>query len=202
MKSRIAMMAISLVLLSSSSASAAPLQGTFTFTGLVGQMNTTSMLTATLFTFQNYSVTSAGTGDFSGIGVGTIFNGQVVGPRTGALSIAPPAPVSMSGFQITNPSFGTFVASDVPNNIILFQLPQTITLQLSGVFTPSGTLGSFSPTPGTILATFTRIGTSRNINSTFAITVPEPSTYALGAVSTCLAGALARRKRRMASNLA
>lgn len=203
MKSRIAMMAISLVLLSASSASAAGLQGTLTFTGLGGTKNTPNLLNVTLFTFTNYSVNFAGTGNFSGVPLGTTFTGQNPPIQTGALDIT--TPTTMSGFKLINPNFGTFVASNISGNMILTnpRVATALTVKLSGVFTPSGSLGTFSPSPAEVIATFGMTGTSgTRFSSEFVLTVvPEPSTYALGAVSTCAIGALTRRKRRVVSRL-
>jgi len=196
LKSRI-LFSLALLLAVSTTASAAGLNGSFGFTGLNATKNGADLNSTTLFTFTNYLVTSNGAGDFSGVVTGTFFNGPNPPAVTGALDISSPA--SMSGFSITNPSFGTFVASNTPFNMILAQSSNFLDVQLVGFFTPAGTLSGFSPTPADVRVSINLSGSS--VSAAFTLTaptvVPEPSTYALGMVSTVVLGAYARRRRKL-----
>lgn len=195
MKSRI-LFSLALLIAASTTATAAGLNGSFAFTGLNATKNGADLSNSTIFTFTNYLVTSNGAGNFSGVTTGTFFNGPNPPAVTGVLNITSAA--TMSGFSITNPSFGTFVASNTPFNMILSQSSNFLDIQLVGMFTPSGTLGSFTPTPADIRVSLNLSGSS--VSGAFTLTaptnVPEPSTYALGMVSTLVLGAYARRRRK------
>ncbi len=195
MKLRILMTAMGLLMAATTSANAAGVNGSFAFTGLNATKNGTDLTNTTIFTFTNYLVTSNGVGDFSGVTVGTFFNGPNPPAVTGVLNVSSPA--AMAGFSITNPSFGTFVASNSAFNMIISQSANFMDVQLVGVFTPSGTLGAYSPTPADVRISFNLSGSS--ISSGFTLTsptiVPEPSTYALGVLGTLVLGVVGRRKR-------
>lgn len=196
MKSRI-MFSMALLIAASTTASAAGLNGSFGFTGLNATKNGANLSNSTIFTFTNYLVTSNGAGDFSGVTTGTFFNGPNPPAVTGVLDIT--SPVTMAGFSITNPSFGTFVASNSAFNAILYQTTNFLDIQLVGMFTPAGTLSGFSPTPTDVRVSINLSGSS--VSAAFTLTspthVPEPSTYALGMVSTLVLGAYARRRRKV-----
>ncbi|MBI1325217.1 PEP-CTERM sorting domain-containing protein [bacterium] len=195
MKSRI-LFSLALLIAASTTASAAGLNGSFGFTGLNATKNGTNLSNTTIFTFTNYLVTSNGAGDFSGVTTGTFFNGPNPPAVTGVLDVTSPA--TMAGFSITNPSFGTFVASNSAFNMILSQTTNFMDVQLVGMFTPAGSLSGFSPTPADVRVSINLSGSS--VSAAFTLTsptnVPEPSTYALGMVSTLVLGACARRRRR------
>lgn len=197
MKSRILMTAMALVLASFTSANAAGLNGSFAFTGLSATINGTNLSNTTIFTFSNFLATSNGTGNFTGVlGGSTFFTGPNAPTQTGILNVSSPA--AMAGFSITNANFGTFVASNTAFNMILSQNANFMDVQLVGVFTPSGTLSGFDPTPADVRVSFNFSGSS--VSSAFTLTtptpIPEPSTYALGAIGTLVMGAVARRKRQ------
>ncbi len=198
MKSRI-LFSLALLLAVSTTASAAGLNGSFGFTGLNATKNGADLSNSTIFTFTNYLVTSNGAGDFSGVTTGTFFAGPNPPAVTGVLNITSAA--TMSGFSITNPSFGTFVASNTAFNMVISQSTNFLDVQLVGVFTPAGTLSGFSPTPADIRISFNLSGSS--ISSGFTLTsptnVPEPSTYALCGVSALVLGAYGRRRKRHAA---
>jgi len=195
MKSRI-LYSLALLVAASASANAAGLNGSFGFTGLNATKNGTNLSNTTIFTFTNYLVTSNGAGDYSGVTTGTFFNGPNPPAVTGVLDIT--SPVTMAGFTI-NPSFGTFVASNSAFNTILLQTSNLLDIQLVGMFTPAGSLSGFSPTPSDVRLSINLSGAS--ISAAFTLTsptqVPEPSTYALGMVSTLVLGAYARRRRKV-----
>jgi len=196
LKSRILLTAMALVLATATSASAVGVNGSFAFTGLNSTKNGTNLTSTTLFTFASFFVTSNGVNDFSGVTVGTTFDGPNPPTQTGVLDVSSPA--AMAGFSITNASFGTFVASNTAFNMIVSQSANFMDVQLVGVFTPAGTLGNLDPTPADVRIIFNLVGSS--LSSAFTLTsptiVPEPSTYALGAIGTLVMGAVARRKRQ------
>jgi hypothetical protein len=103
----------------------------------------------------------------------------------------------MAGFSITNPSFGTFVASNSAYNQVITQSSNFIEILLVGMFSPSGSLSGFDATPTDVRLSMNLSGSS--LSSAFTLTsptvVPEPSTYALGMVATGVLGATARRRR-------
>jgi hypothetical protein len=195
LNSRILLALFGLLLAVSPSAQAVGLNGSFGFTGLNATKNGTNLNDTTIFTFTNYLVTSNGAGDFSGVTTGTFFNGPNPPAVTGTLNITSPA--TMAGFSITNPSFGTFVASNSAYNQVITQSSNFIEILLVGMFSPSGSLSGFDATPTDVRLSMNLSGSS--LSSAFTLTsptvVPEPSTYALGMVATGVLGATARRRR-------
>lgn len=199
MKSRILMVTMALLFAATSSASAAGLNGSFGFTGLNPTKNGTNLNTSTIFTFTNYLATSNGDGDFAGVTTGTFFNGPNPPAVTGVLDIT--SPITMGGFSITNPAFGTFVASSTAFNQVLSQSNNFLEILLVGWFTPAGSLSGFSPTATDVRVSINLSGNS--LSAAFTLTsptvVPEPSTYALGMVGTVVMGAVARRRKMQAT---
>lgn len=200
MKLRIVLGLFSLAAIFGLETRAADLNGSFAFSGLNAAQNGTNLLDSTIFTFTNFLTNSNGVDDYVGIVTGTFWDGPNPAPNTGVLDVT--SPTTMGGFTISNPNFGTFVASNTAQNQIVNQSANFIDIYLRGIFTPAGDISSFNPTDTSIRVSINLSGSSLSSAFTLntpAVPVPEPSTYALGTLATIVLAAAARRKNRKAT---
>ena len=172
-------------------AQAADLAGDLSMTGRNVTQDGADLAVSSLIKATGMLVTSPGTGDYSGIDFPTEFkNGSFV-----TLDLN-----NLSGFTFSNSSFGTFVANGTGNQI-LQRSASVLLVYLRGTFTPSGSLSSFSPTDTSVRLSINQNGSSISeaLSLTSPAVVPEPSTWALAALSAgTLAWASRRRKARTA----
>lgn len=176
-----------LVLVCGVAAQAADLSGDLSMTGRNVTQDGADLAVSTLIKSTGLLVTSPGTGDYSSIDFPTEFkNGSFV-----TLDLN-----NLSAFSFSNASFGTFVANGVGNQI-LQRSSNLLLVYLRGTFTPSGSLSSFSPTDTSLRLSINQNGSSVSeaLSLTSPAVVPEPSTYALGALAAATLAWVGRRRK-------
>lgn len=167
---------------------AADLSGDLSLTGRNVTQNGADLSVSTLISATSLLVTSPGTGDYSIINFPTEFNnGSLV-----TLDLN-----NLGGFTFSNASFGTFVANGAGNQV-LQRSSSFLLVYLRGLFSPSGSLASFSPTDTSLRISINQNGSSVSeaLSLSSPAVVPEPSTWALGALAAATIAWVGRRRNK------
>lgn len=167
---------------------AADLSGDLSLTGRNVTQNGADLSVSTLISATSLLVTSPGTGDYSIINFPTEFNnGSLV-----TLDLN-----NLGGFTFSNSGFGTFVANGLGNQV-LQRSSSFLLVYLRGMFTPSGSLASFSPTDTSLRISINQNGSSVSeaLSLSSPAVVPEPSTWAMGALAAATIVWVGRRRKK------
>jgi hypothetical protein len=176
--------AVALLIAASGVMQASAISGSLPFVIVNASQNGSNLLTSTM-QFSTGTLTSgSGTGDFSVVPLFTAFTAVTLNDLTVG---------SGGGFALSNPTYGTFIAT---SGSIFIRTGSFLNVTLDGTYVPGPAFAGLTPAAADAHVSFNQTGNSLSGSFTLA-TVPEPGALALLGSGILVSWYGLRRRRKV-----